>query len=201
MKETEKGSSYDTLKQAFRSKSYISEEDWQYVRSQLGIRQFSKNDYYLNAGETERRIGFITRGSFKWYYINNKGEEINFYFFFDNDFVVDFGSFLTQTPSRQYIRAMEDSEVILLPEYEKIIEAYEFSHKWSEFGRKIAESVYLISSNRVQDLLFKSAEERYLQLLEEHPDILRRVSLSNIASFLGIQGPSLSRIRKRISKR
>jgi CRP-like cAMP-binding protein len=191
---------YDILKLAFNAVSPITEEDWQMLEPQLRIHSFLKEEYYLRPGQTEQRIGFITRGSFRWYYINEKGEEVNFHFFLDNNFVVEFESFISQRPSNMYIQAMEDSEVIMLPDRKSILELYATSHHWSEFGRKIAESVYLASANRVQDFLFRNAEERYIQLLKQHPDIFQRVSLTHISSYLGVQGPSLSRIRKRISK-
>jgi len=191
---------YSQLKSAFNSISPITEDDWNMIEPQLRKREYKKNDFYLRAGETEEQIGFTTRGSFKWYYINQKGEEVNFHFFLDNNFVVEYRSFITRKPSQMYIQAMEDSEVILLPKREKILELYSLSHNWERFGRIISETVYAETALRVQDFLFRSAEERYRNLLKQYPDIFQRVSLSNISSYLGIQGPSLSRIRKRISK-
>jgi CRP-like cAMP-binding protein len=191
---------YLNLKNAFNSISSITEDDWLMIEPQLKVKEYKRNDYYLSAGEIEHQIGFITKGSFKWYYINTKGEEVNFHFFFDNDFVVEFRSFIMQKPSQMFIQAMEDTEVILLPKRDKVLELYAKSHNWEQFGRIIAETVYAQSALRVQDFLFRSAEDRYRNLLKQHPDIFQRVSLSNISSYLGIQGPSLSRIRKRISR-
>lgn len=191
---------HSDLKIAFNKISPIDDKDWSMIESDLLNISFAKNEYYLEAGETEQQIGFIAKGSFRWYYINEKGDEVNYHFFFDNDFVVEFNSLLSQKPSNTFIQAMEDTEVILLPKYQQILTLYEQSHNWAQFGRKIAESVYLITANRVQSFLFRNAEERYLELIKMHPDIFQRVSLSNISSYLGIQGPSLSRIRKRISR-
>jgi len=191
---------YQKLKTAINLISPIDEEDWSMLEPQLHIREYERNDYYLSADEIENQIGFINVGCFKWYYINSKGEEVNFHFFFDNEFVVEFNSFLSQKPSQMFIQAMEDSQVVLLPKRDKILEAYANSHNWERFGRIISETQFKNASQRVQDFLFRTAEERYLNLLNEHPDIFQRVSLSNISSYLGIQGPSLSRIRKRISK-
>jgi CRP/FNR family transcriptional regulator, anaerobic regulatory protein len=191
---------FNKLKNAINSISPISEEDWLMLEPQLNLREYKKNDYYLSAGETENQISFIYEGSFKWYYINSKGEEMNFHFFFDNNFVVEFNSFILQKQSQMFIQAMEDSQVILLPKREKILELYASSHNWERFGRIISETHYTNSSQRVQDFLFRSAEERYLNLIKGHPYIFQRVSLSNISSYLGMQGPSLSRIRRRISK-
>jgi CRP-like cAMP-binding protein len=190
---------YNKLREAINLISPIDEEDWLVLESQLKMREFKKNDYYLHANEIENQIGFINEGSFKWYFINNKGEEVNFHFFFENEFVVEFNSFISQRPSQMFIQAMENSQVVLLPKRDKILEAYAKSHNWERFGRIISETQFTNASRRVQDFLFRSAEERYMNLLKEHPDIFQRVSLANISSYLGIQGPSLSRIRKRIS--
>jgi len=191
---------YDKIRQASNSISPITDDDWQYFKPALYTKKISKNDYFLKAGETERAIGFINKGSCRWFYINKKGDEVNYHFFLDNEFVVEYGSFLTQQASNQYIQAMEDSEVVLLPHHDQIIEIYSKSHAWADFGRKIAEKVYLETAERLKDFLFRDAEERYLQLLKQRPDIFQRVSLSNIASYLGIQPPSLSRLRRRLSK-
>jgi CRP-like cAMP-binding protein len=191
---------YTDLKHVFQSLAPITENDWTEFEPLLKTKEYKKNEYYLFAGETEKQIGFIVSGSFKWYYINEKGEELNYHFFLNNNFIVDYLSFIQQSPSQMYIQAMEDSCVILLPKREIILDSYSKSHNWEHFGRIISEAVYAETANRVHDFLFRSAEERYKNLLKQHPDIFQRVSLSNISSYLGIQGPSLSRIRKRISK-
>jgi CRP-like cAMP-binding protein len=191
---------YNNLKQVFNSISLITDEDWLMLEPQLRVKNYKKNDYYLTTGDVEKQIGFITTGSFKWYYINQKGEEVNYHFFLENNFVVDFLSFVTQSPSQMFIQAMEDTTVVLLPPRDKILDAYSKSHNWERFGRTISELVYIETANRVHDLLFRTAEERYINLLNQHPDIFQKVSLSNISSYLGIQAPSLSRIRKRLSK-
>ena len=191
---------YDRLKQAVNSISRITDNDWLLLEPYLKTRDFRKNEFYLKAGETERQIGFICSGSFRWYYMNQKGEEVNYHFFLDNNFVVDYLSFITQAPTQMFIQAMEDTSIIMLPNRAIILESYAQSHNWERFGRLISEGVYTDTVNRVHDFLFRSAEERYINLMKQHPDIFQRVSLSHISSYLGIQGPSLSRIRKRISR-
>ena len=191
---------FEQLRQAVNAITPMSNDDWDIFEPLLQLKSIKKNDFFLKMDEVERYIGFVNKGSFRWYYINGKGEEVNYHFFFDNDFVVGFDSFITQTPSRLFIQAMEDTELVLLPERSKILEFYSKSHTWEHFGRLISEGVYAQTAARVHDFLFNSAEERYLSLLKQYPNIFQRVSLSNIASYLGVQGPSLSRIRKRISK-
>ena len=72
--------------------------------------------------------------------------------------------------------------------------------RYERFGRLIAEYVYLVTMNSYKSLLLKTAEERYLELLNTQPQILERLPQHYIASYLGIQAPSLSRIRNKLSR-
>ena len=72
---------FEILKQAFNSISPISENDWSLIEPLLQTKEYAKNDFYLSAGQVEQQIGFIVNGSFRWFYINKKGEEVNFHFF------------------------------------------------------------------------------------------------------------------------
>lgn len=190
----------ERLYSIFKAISPLTDEDWQLLEPQLYVKKFRKGDFYLRADDTESQMGFIIQGSFRWYFVNPKGEEVNFHFFFENSFVVEYMGFLTLKPSQMHIEAMEDSTLVMLPKRHKILELYEVSRNWERFGRIMAETTYIATAGRVQDFLFHSAEERYITLLSLHPDIFQRVSLANISSYLGIKGPSLSRIRRRLSK-
>jgi hypothetical protein len=76
---------------------------------------------------------------------------------------------------------------------------YQRSHKWETFGRLVAQTAFNIATERAESFLFKTPEQRYLDLINRHPDIFNQVPLYHISSYLGIQPPSLSRIRKRLS--
>lgn len=189
---------FDILKKAVSSISSISHDDWMLVEPYLYLKNYKKGEFFYSSGEVGNHIGFLIKGSFKWYFLDQNGEQVNYWFFLENSFLVEYGSFLSLMPSEMYVEAMEKSEIIMLPEREKILEIYSRSHAWERFGRIVSENVYMQTASRLQDFLFRSAEERYLDMLKKFPDIFQRVSLSNISSFLGIKGPSLSRIRKRI---
>lgn len=191
---------YDSLKKTFESTANISDSEWQILSPYLKTRYFQKNQFFLVEGDVEQQIGFINSGLFRWYYINHDGEEVNYHFFFDGNFIVDYYSFNTQLPSKMFIQAIEPSEVVFLPKRDIILSIYKKSHAWESFGRLIAEASYIETAKRAHDFLFLSPEERYLQLLESRPDIMKRVSLTNISSYLGIKPQSLSRIRKRLTK-
>ncbi|MEZ4850548.1 MAG: Crp/Fnr family transcriptional regulator, partial [Bacteroidia bacterium] len=77
--------------------------------------------------------------------------------------------------------------------------AYDQSKNWERFGRIIAESAYAIATNRFESFLFLSARERYLQMLHDYPRFIHRIPLYHLASYLGIERESLSRIRKELA--
>jgi hypothetical protein len=66
------------------------------------------------------------------------------------------------------------------------------------FGRLVAQEAFNVAIDRAESMLFKKPEERYLGLVEKHPDIIDNIPLYHISTYLGVQGPSLSRIRKRL---
>ncbi|CAM4387554.1 hypothetical protein SAMN06265348_1141 [Pedobacter westerhofensis] len=114
-----------------------------------------------------------------------------------HQFVTSFTSFLAQTECNYYTEAMSDS-LILYIHVDQLNLLYRQSHQWERFGRLVAETAYHTVMRNTEGFLFKKAEDRYLEMLEQHPDIFSSIPLYHIASYLGIQGPSLSRIRKRL---
>ncbi|WP_142530655.1 Crp/Fnr family transcriptional regulator [Pedobacter westerhofensis] len=111
--------------------------------------------------------------------------------------MTSFTSFLAQTECNYYTEAMSDS-LILYIHVDQLNLLYRQSHQWERFGRLVAETAYHTVMRNTEGFLFKKAEDRYLEMLEQHPDIFSSIPLYHIASYLGIQGPSLSRIRKRL---
>lgn len=157
-----------------------------------------KNDYFNQQNIVCKDLGIIVKGIFRiYYYDDESGEEKNIFFFSEDQFVVSFRSFVFQHPCRYFIEALEDSEIIYIS-YEKLQNLYESHKNWERFGRMLAEHFFNNSQVRTEELLFLSHEERYLNLIAEHPNILQRINAYHIASFLGIKNQSLSRIRKRL---
>lgn len=98
-----------------------------------------------------------------------------------------------------FIESIEKGEAILL-DREGLFTLYDTSFYWNKFGRIMSEQIFISSKRRTADLLFSSPKERYLSLMENHPDFFQKYSLKHIASYLGIAPQSLSRIRNQISK-
>jgi CRP-like cAMP-binding protein len=175
----------------------FTEDEWQAQQAAFIRRWLKKGEYLLREGQICSHVSFINKGVFRVFNIVNDNE-YTAYFAFENDYVTDYKSFLTRKPSFDNIVALEDAELIQL-DYESMQRLYEMYPIWQKYGRLITEQVFIETAERTQSLLLKSPEERYLQMIAEHPQILDRVPLKYIASFIGVTPEALSRIRKRIS--
>lgn len=163
-------------------------------------RKIAKGDFFNMQSMVCNDLGLVVKGIFRIYYSDPKtSTEKNLFFFSENQFVVSFRSFISQNPCWYYIEAMEDAEVVFIS-YQNLNSLYEKNANWGKFGRLLAELFFSYAQSRTEEFMFFSHEERYLRLLEEHPNIVERIPAYHIFSFLGITNPSLSRIRKRIKK-
>ena len=177
----------------------LSNEDFKTSEEFWRPKTYKKGDFYNLQGTVCTYFGFITDGVFRSYTIDEKtGEEKNVFLYSANGFVVSFKSFINQIPCDYYTQALTDATIIFI-RYTDLLSLYHQSHQWEKFGRLLAQEAFNVTMSRIEGFIFKSAEERYLDLVKQHPDIFNNVPLYHISSYLGIQGPSLSRIRKRIS--
>jgi CRP-like cAMP-binding protein len=155
----------------------------------------SKAEYLVTEGRICRHLYFLERGALRGFY-NLDGKEITHWFAFENDFVTSFHSFITQQPAVENIQLLEGSILwsISKDSLNKLLNQY---HDIERLVRIAIEKYYLRLEERYVNAQFKTATERYQNLLLQTPHIIERVSLGHIASYLGISQETLSRIRGR----
>lgn len=176
----------------------ISEADWAFFTSKLERRVIEKKDVFLKQNAIENHISFIESGVVRLYIPKeNPEKEITFGFSFTNQFVSAYDSFLTQTPSAYELQALT-STTLLSMSYCDLQDVYKTTQIGNLIGRLTAERLFLIKSKREQHLLNLTAEERYLKLFKERPELLKIIPLKYISSYIGVTPQALSRIRKRI---
>ena len=164
-------------------------------------KSFKKGEVFNDYKNVCKELGFVISGTFRSYIIDYKsGEDKNIFFFSQNGFVTAYKSFVRQIPCEYYTEALTDAHIICIIIFD-LQNLYRQSHEWERFGRLTAEMAANIVIERTESFLLKSPEERYLELIKTHPELNDNVPLYHISSYLGIQGPSLSRIRKRIAGR
>ncbi len=190
---------FEIFKNWLRQIPFLTEEDCALFLPFLKTKPYKEKAYLLSENKICHEIGFINKGSFRTFYLAD-GKEINTQFVFENEFVVDYDSFLHEKPSRYFIQALEDSEIVSF-NLSALQNAYEVSHNWERFGRMMAEHSYRLTTQRVESFLFMDGEQRYLDLLKGNPQIFNRIPLYHIASYLGLERESLSRLRKKIAEK
>ncbi|MES2617759.1 MAG: Crp/Fnr family transcriptional regulator [Bacteroidota bacterium] len=187
------------LQLALQGFAGINEEDFKLSLPYWQERTFLKGEFYNEHRSVCQYLGFIVSGTFRSYVIDEKtADEKNVFLYSANGFVVTFKSFINQIPCDYHTQALSDAKVIYIG-IQDLMSLYKQSHRWESFGRLLAQEAFNITMSRIEGFIFKSPEERYLDLIRQHPSIFNNVPLYHISSYLGIQGPSLSRIRKRIS--
>jgi len=190
----------DTLRGALAHFAQMDEEDFDLSKDCWRIRTYKKGDIYNPVGSICRYLGFTMEGYFRAYLIDKHGEEVNLFLFTPHQVVVTYKSFIHESPCEFNTVAMTDARAICI-NLTDLHALYRKSHAWERFGRLMAEKAFDIAVDRAESFIFKSAEQRYLELIQLQPDIIDNIPLYHISSYLGIAGPSLSRIRKRLSGR
>lgn len=152
-----------------------------------------KNKDLQPIGHTCKTIYFINKGIARIYYFKD-GIDVTENFFFENSIIARVESLFTRKPSRKAIQILEDAEITGI-NANLLFKLYDSFPEIERLFRKIFEAAYVETVHRIEGIQFHTAEERYKALLQEAPDILKRVPLKYVASYLGITQVSLSRIR------
>lgn len=153
-----------------------------------------KHDYFLKAGQKVSSYFVIKRGLIRAFFYRN-GKEVNTWFGEENQIFCSILPVYTDRPALEYIQFLEDSEIYAISASD-LNALYLQYPELNLIGRKIAEEVCVVLEERTISLHTQSALERYGLLIEQQPNVLKRVSLGHIASYLGITQETLSRIRR-----
>ena len=176
----------------------ISKLDWDFFTSKLQRRIIAKKAIFLKLNDIENHISFIESGVVRLYIPKeNPEKEITFGFSFKDQFISAYDSFLTQKPSAYQLQALTETTILSIT-YGDLQAVYKTTLIGNLIGRLTAERLFLLKSTREQNLLNLTAEERYMKLYKERPELLKVIPLKYISSYIGVTAQALSRIRKRM---
>ncbi len=163
------------------------------------LKHVRKRQYLLQQDEIARYLFFVNKGSLRLFMIDNKGNDISIQFALEGWWITDNYSFLTGEPTMFNIEALEDSELLLLhrEDYDTI---FDLVPKFERFIRLLLQNNFIANQRRLISSISQSAEERYTNLSNMYPQIIKRVPQHMIASYLGVTPETLSRIRKQLLK-
>lgn len=151
---------------------------------------FEKGQALFSSGTTVPYLYFIAKGMVRAYDDN----EVTFWLGNEHSVVFCLNSYLHGSPGYESVEALEDTLTYRVG-LEDLRSLYSTDLHWANWGRVLAEKEFYKTEKRFISRQWKSARERYEELLEEQPELLQRVPLGIIASYLGITQVSLSRIR------
>lgn len=159
--------------------------------------ELEAGEYFLEQDKVCRDIAFIVKGLVRLYYLND-GKEVTTCFCKENSLTCSYKSLITNTPSELSIQAVESCELIVFS-YASLQQLYSKDLFWQQVGRLTAENEFINTECHNRFISDLSATDRYKQILEEDSDLLHRVPLNYLASYLQVAPETLSRIRKKIS--
>jgi CRP-like cAMP-binding protein len=161
--------------------------------AQLKIKNLKKKAHLIREGSVCNFIGFVSSGNLRSY-VRNKEREFNNDFYFDNDLVSAYTSFLTQMPTNCNIEALTSSKIHYIS-YEKLNRLIAQDNAFLKFSKYISDTYFIRKCKRETSFLKQSAVERLKGLPSLYPGIEQKVSQYHIASYLGVKPESLSRIK------
>lgn len=188
----------ETLEKLFNAYGVLSHKDIDKGLKYFTPRSYKKGALLIEAGNTCRWIGFVTKGIVRNFYISSKGEEITYCITFPNTFITAYSSFISGERTFENIHAITDVDMLVI-EKERFLELIHSGKAWLQFSNHFAEQSYVLMENRLLALQMESAENRYAELLQRTPEYIREVPLKYLASYLGISQRHLSRLRKDLS--
>jgi CRP-like cAMP-binding protein len=161
------------------------------------VLKLKNNEYFSEAGKVSKQFGFIAEGIIRVFRYTAAGEETTKYFIDENNIAVDLNSFDNGIPSTAYLQAISDCTIIVFSkqDWEELLTTIV---GLDNIVRKIISKALLQKVVRLSTLVSEDAATRYLSFMDQYPNLVNRIPLSYVASYLGITQSSLSRIRKNI---
>lgn len=168
------------------------------VQPYLSVKHLNAGAYFLQQGKICKKVAFVEEGLLRLYYLND-GKIVTTCFCKENTITTSYSSLITQQESDIAIQAIEPCKLIVLP-YTALQKLYEQHLFWQQVGRLAAENELIIIESYHRLLRDLSATDRYLQILEHNSELLQRVPLNYLATYLQIAPETLSRIRNKITR-
>lgn len=159
------------------------------------LKKFKKNELLIEAGTYSNKLFFIGRGIVRVFYFK-EDKEITNALVKENEIIAGAYSIFTGEKSFNNYETLEAS-ITLYIEYSELEKLYNKFHSLERLGRLLVQKYYATYIKKTHDVLFLSAEERYANFIRNHVELINRVSLRFIASYLGVAQETLSRLRSK----
>src|SRR6185437_586404 len=167
-----------------------------YLRKTVKIRTVGKDGHLLTEGQVCDSLYFIVSGLLKCYYMLH-GKEVCGWFFGETETVVAVDSFCDQRPSKDFIQALEDC-VLFYMTYDELNYLYRNFVEFNAVRAVLTYKYFRIWHRHARNIRRLTKDERYRLLMEPQPDLINRIPVKDMASYLDMSRETLSRMRSRI---
>jgi len=171
----------------------FTDSEIEVINKHLKPVQLKKGDYFLRQGDFCKSVAFVSSGTII-YYENADGDEKVCDFAFENEWISQLTSLLNNIPSKMNIKAIEDTDLIMLTKQSFDTLKTELI-KFNLLVLEVSQSMVIKANDRIANFAHLSAKERYHKEVKENPKLIQRIPQYYLASYLGIKPQSLSRIR------
>lgn len=176
------------------NKSDLSLTEIERIFSMAVKKKIKRKQFLVHEGDTTRHKAFVISGLLRTYRINDNGDEHIIRFSPENWWSTDLQSYNNETPSKYNVDALEDSEVLLWSK-DNFEELSKKLPGLKAFSERLIYKSFDASQNRIYSNISNTAEQKYNEFLNSSPNIINRVPLHMVASFLGVTRETLSRIK------
>ena len=182
------------FREALKQLSDFPDEHLDTLTASLKTVTYRRNEYFSTPDNPSTMLAFVSRGLFKQYVIDLKGNEVIREFCGDNTFMSTYAAITLNFFQPIYVQALENSIIAAIPRgtFLKIIEN---EQKWKDVLQKLTELDCVHLYKREFSLLLDDAKTRYLKYLKDYHTFTDRIKLKDVASYLGISPETLSRLR------
>jgi CRP-like cAMP-binding protein len=177
----------------------LTESEMEVIKNTFVPNKLRKRQYFLQEGNVCKYGGFIVKGAMRQYSVDDKGVEHIVQLYIENYWVSDRESAIMLTPSKYYIEAWEDTELLIITRAE-MLDLMQKIPSIAQMTRLMDERSFIASQRRLNSTISNTAEKRYKEFADNHPQFIQRFPQHFIASFLGITKETLSRIRNQTLK-
>ena len=178
----------------------LNDEEKELFKSLLKKGSAKRKEFVMQPGEITKYEYYVIKGCLKVYSLDRNGVEHVSMFAIEDYWTGDMASFMLQQPSTYFIKALEDSEFLMISK-ENFERLFQEIPKFERFYRNLYQRSLVSYIQRTNQGISLTAEERYEIFLEKYPHIANRITQKDLAAYLGITPEFLSMIRSKMSKR
>lgn len=172
--------------------------DFAIVRSRLSLKEVKKNEFLFREGDICRFVGITQKGCLRSFFLSD-GKEVTLFFHPEQQTLGDYESMKRQQPAYFSCQAIEDSTVLIVTD--EVVTVIESLPGGQKLLRLVVEELAFHLRDRLLSLYRDSPEQRYMRFLALEPALIERISQQHVASYIGVEPESLSRLKRRLRNR